>query len=407
MSVYSGSVLGLATGSDFSTIIAAPGAMIGGVEVEHFRTQLINYGTLGGATATVAGPAVFFASNGNGTFVNKADGVVLAAHSGSVPTIQILGEATIINEGTILSNGHAVEISGPLANYVQISNSGDIYSGQNGIWLAGANAQYVTITNSGEIWGDANGIHMQFAVGAAPVIINTGVITGRGSSIIATDGDRLNVTNYGTLDGNVVGTSLGQTDIVTNNGRIVGSVSLGSGIDIYRGAGVVVGTVFGEDGNDALTGGNAADKFQGGNQNDTLTGNGGNDLLKGDAGNDTLFGGAGKDDLTGGLNNDFFVFNTALNASTNLDTVRDFSHANDTFKLENAIFTKLGAGVHALSSAFFRVGAKALDANDYIVYNQANGVLSYDNDGNGAHAAIAFAVIANRPALAYNDFLVF
>jgi hypothetical protein len=74
--------------------------------------------------------------------------------------------------------------------------------------------------------------------------------------------------------------------------------------------------------------------------------------------------------------------------------------------LENAVFTKLGAGVHALNPAFFRAGVKALDGNDYIVYNRTTGALSYDNDGNGAHVAIAFATLTNKPALAANDFVV-
>ena len=32
--------------------------------------------------------------------------------------------------------------------------------------------------------------------------------------------------------------------------------------------------------------------------------------------------------------------------------------------------------------------------------------LFYDNDGSGAHAAIAFATLSNQPVLAANDFLV-
>ena len=128
--------------------------------------------------------------------------------------------------------------------------------------------------------------------------------------------------------------------------------------------------------------------------------------MDGGIGNDTLFGGAGNDKLTGGLNNDFFVFNTAPNASTNRDVVTDFNHVADTFRLENAVFTKLGAGVHALSPAFFRAGAAALDANDFIVYNQATGILSYDVNGNAAGGAIAFAVLVNKPVLAANDFAV-
>ena len=62
--------------------------------------------------------------------------------------------------------------------------------------------------------------------------------------------------------------------------------------------------------------------------------------------------------------------------------------------------------MHALSPAFFRVGATALDANDYIVYNQATGALFYDLNGNGAGGAIQFAALNNRPALAANDFTV-
>jgi Ca2+-binding RTX toxin-like protein len=146
-----------------------------------------------------------------------------------------------------------------------------------------------------------------------------------------------------------------------------------------------------------IIGNTAANVLNGGLANDTLSGG---------AGNDTLFGGAGRDTLTGGAGSDFFVFNTALNASTNRDVITDFNHVADTFKLENAIFTRLGAGVHALNAGFFHVGAKAADANDYIVYNRATGLLSYDNDGSGAHAPIAFAVLSNKPVLAANDFVV-
>ena len=68
--------------------------------------------------------------------------------------------------------------------------------------------------------------------------------------------------------------------------------------------------------------------------------------------------------------------------------------------------TKLGAGVHALNPAFFRAGPAAVDANDYIVYNSSAGLLSYDADGNGAGAAIGFAVLGNHPVLTAADFLV-
>ena len=139
-----------------------------------------------------------------------------------------------------------------------------------------------------------------------------------------------------------------------------------------------------------------------------LAGGLGNDILSGGGGNDKLIGGPGIDTLTGGANLDIFVFNTAPNPVTNRDIISDFSHVDDTFQLENAVFTKLGAqpGAHQLNPAFFRAGAAALDANDYIVYNRANGVLSYDTNGNANGGAIAFAVLVNKPVLAANDFVV-
>ena len=74
----------------------------------------------------------------------------------------------------------------------------------------------------------------------------------------------------------------------------------------------------------------------------------------------------------------------------NRDVVTDFTNVagnNDTFRLENAVITKLGAG-GLRSTAFFR-GAAAHDANDRIVYNQATGALIYDANGNAAGGAIA------------------
>jgi Ca2+-binding RTX toxin-like protein len=105
------------------------------------------------------------------------------------------------------------------------------------------------------------------------------------------------------------------------------------------------------------------------------------------------------------------VFNTPLNATTNRDTITDFSPSgivsgNDLIYLENAIFTKLTA-LGTLNPAFFRAGAAALDANDYIVYNQATGALFYDSNANVAGGAIQFATLSTRPVLTSADFSVF
>jgi Ca2+-binding RTX toxin-like protein len=44
--------------------------------------------------------------------------------------------------------------------------------------------------------------------------------------------------------------------------------------------------------------------------------------------------------------------------------------------------------------------------SDYIVYNRASGVLSYDADGSSAGHAVAFALLTNKPVLTASDFLV-
>ncbi len=98
------------------------------------------------------------------------------------------------------------------------------------------------------------------------------------------------------------------------------------------------------------------------------------------------------------------VFDTALNAATNKDTILDFNPANDTIRLDNAIFTTLSAGT--LQASGFYIGTAAHDADDRIIYNRSTGQVSYDADGNGAGAAVAFAVINNKAALTNADFFI-
>jgi Ca2+-binding RTX toxin-like protein len=89
------------------------------------------------------------------------------------------------------------------------------------------------------------------------------------------------------------------------------------------------------------------------------TGNALDNILTGNAANNTLTGGAGLDQ---------FIFNTALNGTTNVDTVSDFSVADDTIVLENAIFTAFGA-TGGISTGNFLIGTAAADADDFLIYN--------------------------------------
>jgi len=129
---------------------------------------------------------------------------------------------------------------------------------------------------------------------------------------------------------------------------------------------------------------------------DTLTGNNANNTLNGGAGLDTLIGGAGQDS---------FLFNTALNANSNVDRLPDFLPVDDTLRLENAVFTTL-TSTGTLAATAFGTGPVATTAAQRILYDQNTGALAYDPDGNGATAPVHFATLTTRPTLANVDFVV-
>jgi Ca2+-binding RTX toxin-like protein len=141
---------------------------------------------------------------------------------------------------------------------------------------------------------------------------------------------------------------------------------------------------------------NRADTIKGSSKADKLYGYSGKDKLYGNSGNGKLFGGAGNDTLTGGSGKGAFVFDTKANTKTNMDKIVDFKVKDDSVWLDNAVFAKLGkAGTEAKpaqpKSSYFTIGDKAKDKNDYVVYNDKKGVLSYDADGSGRGKAMEIA----------------
>ena len=175
----------------------------------------------------------------------------------------------------------------------------------------------------------------------------------------------------------------------------------------------------GDAGYDALYGGQGDDRLSGGTENDTLYGESGSDTIFGDQGgdvlsggseNDRLYGGIGKDVLTGGSGKDIFVFEAKPNKRTNLDKITDFNVKDDTIWLDNKYMPKLGKGTPTkpvkLNKAFFTIGDKAKDGNDYLVYNAKKGILYYDVDGSGAKAMVEIATLKKGLKLTYADFFV-
>lgn len=135
--------------------------------------------------------------------------------------------------------------------------------------------------------------------------------------------------------------------------------------------------------------GTSASTATGNNFANVIVGNDSVNRLFGGGGNDTLDGKGGSNTLTGGSGQDNFVFTR----SDAINRITDFSVADDTIQLDNAIFTALSF-TGRLPSSYFRAGPVAIDGNDHLLYNPRTGTLSYDADGNGAVAAVQIATLS-------------
>jgi Ca2+-binding RTX toxin-like protein len=128
-------------------------------------------------------------------------------------------------------------------------------------------------------------------------------------------------------------------------------------------------------------------------------------VIVGNSGSNVLNGKAGNDTLTGGGAADVFVFNTALNAATNVDTITDFQINLDKIRLDDAIFAQVGTSLTAGEFVANKSGA-ATTAAQNILYDTTDGRLFYDPDGNGAAARVHFATLKAGLALDHLDFVV-
>jgi Ca2+-binding RTX toxin-like protein len=416
-------------------------------------TAAVAVGTVSGNQKVTVGSA--------GIVFGETGGIILDAGAGGT------GANTVNNQGSIMSLAGIGIRAGNSSN--TITNGGTIIADEGIVVGASTTSSNNKVFNTGTVIGTDNGVSVY---GDQAVVFNSGtirttstpsqgIIGNGGSPAVTLTSSSLGKTmlqNLGTIEskGKAVVGHLG-TDLITNQGTIIGSVELNGGNDLYDGRG---GTVTGEielgSGDDTLLGGNGSESVKGDTGNDLLDGGRGNDVLNGgDAidtavfsgaagatvnltlggpqntryGMDTLLaienliggsgadrfigsgasnmltGGLGNDKLTGGSGADFFVFNAKLSAKKNVDTITDFKRVDDSFQLENAVFKKL-AKVGALSKSSFVVGGKAKDKNDYVVYDKAKGALYYDADGSGKGAAVKFAQLKKGLAIDHKDFFV-
>jgi cysteinyl-tRNA synthetase len=160
------------------------------------------------------------------------------------------------------------------------------------------------------------------------------------------------------------------------------------------------------EGDDIFIGSSGNDDFRGFDGKDLLKGFGGTERFFGGAGDDTLHGGLGNDSLEGGTGRDSFVFDTALNKKTNVDTIGDFVVADDTILLNRAVFTDLGIPGKTIAKKAFEKGKKADDKHDRIIYDNKTGNLFFDPDGKKGDKQVLFAKLDEKLKLGADDFLV-
>jgi Ca2+-binding RTX toxin-like protein len=141
--------------------------------------------------------------------------------------------------------------------------------------------------------------------------------------------------------------------------------------------------------------------FKGQLENITLTGTGAVNAIGNSLGN-VITGNGASNSLTGNGGADYFVFSSTPSPG-NIDTITDFTAVDDTIALNHLVFAALATGT--LAGADFTTSAP-INASQHIIYNATTGALSYDDDGNGAHAAVQFATLTGHPAITNADFLV-
>ena len=338
---------------------------------------------------------------------------------------------TLINSGTILANSSiGVELDGPTASVTNMI-SGLIFGNSSGILLLGSSSQIVNnfghiigavdagvhfsggpflINNHGSIYSFSFGIAAQelgngvinnfgiikaddvgsVAIRVQPLLASTmveisnsanGVISGAFYAVQHVFGE-MSLINRGKIIGEIRDFS-GTNDHIVNHGLIRGETLLGGGDDVFQGAGGRCGSVFGEDGDDRLTGGKATDR---------------------------LYGGDGSDSLTGGLGADQFFFDTALNGS--VDKITDFTPAqHDKIVLWQAVFSGVGPVGGTLAANEFHKGIHATTTSQHILYTPRNGFLYYDQDGSGTtyapiHFATLFSTPTTHPSITHSSFLL-
>jgi VCBS repeat-containing protein len=322
------------------------------------------------------------------------------------------GQMTLDNRGIIIADGSHALVIDTGANTV--ANSGTLEAtGAGGLVIDSA------LDNSGKLWANGGNltVHGDVSGSGSAVISGAAVLELDGVANVAVSFDAggsgsLKLGDADHFSGSIAGfggnDSLRLADIAVKAGSALSFVADASGGTLtvsdgtstahlaLQGSYANAGFIATADQGGMLLTANVADA----NQN--LHGTDGIDLLASGAGNDILAGGAGNDVLFGGGGSDTFVFDTALNGASNVDTILDFQANGDAdyIFLSQKVFGSLtgtGGTLDAWQFAAVNDGSGAaalLDAGVHLIYDSQTGSLYYDADGaNTAEGRTVVAVI--------------
>jgi len=358
--------------------------------------------------------------------------------SGFASTLNLLGTlATPTGTYTISNNlfnrnttpaNRTVRTEGNRLQNVTATLSSNTFSDGSYIDLYGSISGITFNNNTFNTIAGGYGIRVTSGQTGAPTFLGTNAFSGPGLAlkyVSATAGTNINYTGTFTVTDAATGPSgkifthliatSQASDNISFNAGLAGasawisaddgndSITSGTGNDYLLG-GAGNDTLNGNTGADILDGGTGTDSLNGGNGIDTLFGGDGTDTLVGAAGTDDLYGGLGNDRLTGGnLEADRFYFDTALDATTNLDTITDFKAGGfaDTIRLSSAIFTGLSIGTLA-GTDFGTAAAVGAD----VVYSGGG---LYFKAGGSANLVdyTQFAILTGSPTVTNSDIVVF
>jgi Ca2+-binding RTX toxin-like protein len=137
-----------------------------------------------------------------------------------------------------------------------------------------------------------------------------------------------------------------------------------------------------------------------------LQGSLGADSLNGGKGDDTLATSKGKDTLVGGTGKDNFLYSDQPDSFKYFNTIKDFKAGDDRISLRDQISLRELGHTGSLTETEFKTGLSATDSAQRIIYDNVNGYLFYDPDGNGSAEQKILFKLSPGLSLSHSDIVI-